>query len=149
MLLMRICSDLSGSPCGAGMCFSSASKTGLMSLPGSSSFQRRGARAARGVEHREVERLVVRAELDEQVEDLVEHFVRAGVRAVDLVDDDDRAKLVLERLLEHEARLRHRPFGRVDEQEHAVRHRQHALDLAAEVGVAGRVDQVDLDRLRR
>ena len=36
------------------------------------------------------------------------------------------------------------PFGRVDQQQHAVDHRQHALDLAAEVGVAGRVDDVDL-----
>ena len=50
----------------------------------------------------------------------------------------------LERLAQHEARLRHRPFGGVDQQQAAVGHLQHALDLAAEVGVAGRVDEVDL-----
>ena len=50
----------------------------------------------------------------------------------------------LERLAQHEARLRQRPLARVDEQQHAVDHRQPALDLAAEVGVAGRVDDVDL-----
>ena len=50
-----------------------------------------------------------------------------------------------ERLAEHEARLRQRPLGGVDEQERAVGHLQDALDLAAEVGVAGRVDEVDLD----
>ena len=49
-----------------------------------------------------------------------------------------------ERLAQHEPRLRQRALGGVDEQEAAVGHRQHALDLAAEVGVAGRVDQVDL-----
>ena len=43
-----------------------------------------------------------------------------------------------------EARLRHRAFDRVDEQQHAVDHAEHALDLAAEVGVAGRVDDVDV-----
>ena len=51
---------------------------------------------------------------------------------------------MLERLPQHEPRLRQRALGRVDEEEHAVHHRQPALDLAAEVGVAGRVDDVDL-----
>ena len=40
------------------------------------------------------------------------------------------------------------PFARVDEQEDAVDHRQRPLDLAAEVRVPGRVDDVDL-RCRR
>ncbi len=53
----------------------------------------------------------------------------------------------LERLAEHEARLRERPFGGVHEQDRAVGHLERALDLAAEVGVAGRVD--DVDRVRR
>ena len=44
---------------------------------------------------------------------------------------------------EHELGLRHRPLGGVDEQEHAVDHAEDALDLAAEVGVAGGVDDVD------
>ena len=35
------------------------------------------------------------------------------------------------------------PSDGVDEQQHAVDHRQAPLDLAAEVGVAGRVDDVD------
>ena len=37
-------------------------------------------------------------------------------------------------------------FGRVDQQDDAVDHRQDALDLAAEIGVAGRVDDVDVGR---
>ena len=50
----------------------------------------------------------------------------------------------LERLAQDEAGLRQRALGRVDEQQDAVDHRQPALDLAAEVRVAGRVDDVDL-----
>ena len=49
------------------------------------------------------------------------------------------------RLLEHVAGLRQRSFGGVDEQEHRVDHQQAALDLAAEVGVARRVDDVQAD----
>ena len=51
----------------------------------------------------------------------------------------------LERLAQHEPRLRQRPLRGVDEQQHAVDHRQRALDLAAEVRVAGRVDDIDED----
>ena len=39
--------------------------------------------------------------------------------------------------------LRQRAFARVDEEQHSVDHLQPALDLAAEVGVAGGVDDVD------
>ena len=52
-----------------------------------------------------------------------------------------------ERLLQHVAGLRQRALGGVDQQQHAVDHRQGPLDLATEVGVAGRVDEVDLDAL--
>jgi hypothetical protein len=66
-----------------------------------------------------------------------------GVGTVDLVDHEDHGQLRLERLAQHEAGLRERTLRRVDEQQHAVDHRQGALDLAAEVGVARRVDDVD------
>ena len=59
------------------------------------------------------------------------------------------AQAHLERLLRHEPRLRHRAFVGVDEQQHAVDHAEHALDLAAEVGVARRVDDVDAHALPR
>ena len=42
----------------------------------------------------------------------------------------------LERLAQHEPRLRQRALRRVDQQQHAVDHRERPLDLAAEVGVA-------------
>ena len=67
----------------------------------------------------------------------------ARVGLVDLVDADDRLQADLERLADDEFRLRHRAFGGVDEHDGAVDHRQDALHLAAEIGVAGRVDDVD------
>jgi hypothetical protein len=36
------------------------------------------------------------------------------------------------------------PSAGIDEQHHTVDHLQHALDLAAEISVTGRVDDVDL-----
>ena len=47
--------------------------------------------------------------------------------------------------LQDEPGLRQRSLGRVHEQQDAVDHLQPALDLAAEIGVAGRVDDVDLN----
>ena len=70
--------------------------------------------------------------------------MRPGVGAVDLVDDHDRLQPALQGLGEHETRLRHRAFGGIDQHQGPVGHAQHALHLAAEVGVAGRVDDVDL-----
>ena len=100
--------------------------------------------AAAGVERREVELLVIGVEVEEQLEHLVEHFGGARVGAVDLVDHDDRLEAERERLAGDELGLRHRAFGGVDQQDHAVDHRQDALDLGAEIGVAGGVDDVDV-----
>ena len=61
-----------------------------------------------------------------------------------LFTDHDRLEPLGERLARDEARLRHRAFDRVDEKQHPVHHGQHALHLAAEVGVAGGVDDVDV-----
>ena len=47
-------------------------------------------------------------------------------------------------LAQHVAGLRHGALGGVHQQQHAVGHLQHPLDLAAEVGVAGGVDDVDV-----
>ncbi len=98
---------------------------------------------ARSVDHGELELLVAGAELDEQVEDLVQDLLRARVGAVNLVDHHERLEVVLERLAKHEARLRHGAFEGVHQQQHGVRHVERPLDLPAEVGVSRRVDDVD------
>ena len=98
----------------------------------------------RGVHHREVELVLGRAELVEKIEGLVHHPFRPRAGAVDLVHHHDRLQAEREGLARDEARLRHRALDRVDQQQHPVDHRQHALDLAAEVGMARGVDDVDV-----
>ena len=117
--------------------------------------QRRHIRAALGVvgacpalerrcvDYREVELCIARTELVEQIEGLVNHPGRSAAGPVDLVDHDDRPQALGECFARDEARLRHRAFDRVDQQQHAIDHGQHALDLAAEIGVPGRIDDVD------
>ena len=97
----------------------------------------------RGVDHREVELAVGGAELVEQFEGLVDDPVGARARTVDLVHDDDGIEAERQRLARDEARLRHRAFDGIDHQQHRVDHRQHAFHFAAEVGVPGRIDDVD------
>ena len=96
------------------------------------------------VDDRKLDLALVGVEVEEERVDLVDDVGDARVGAVDLVDDEDDGKSRLERLAEHEARLRQRALARVDEQQDAVDHRQPALDLTAEVGMARRVDDVDL-----
>ena len=121
----------------------SASNSARMSPPRCAGSYEANPCERRGVDDREVELRFGRAEPVEQVERLVQHPVRARLVPVDLVDHDDRPQAVRKRLLRDEARLRHRPVDRVDQQQHRVDHRQHPLDLAAEIGVTGRVDDVD------
>ena len=97
----------------------------------------------RAVEDREIELLLAGVERGEQVEHLVHHPDRPRVRPVDLVDDDDRLEPDLERLRHHELGLRQRALGGVDQHQRAVHHVEDALDLAAEIGMARRVDDVD------
>ncbi len=102
-------------------------------------------RARVRVDDRELDLGLGRVEVEEELVDLVHDLLAARVRAVDLVDDENHGQPELERLAQHEPRLRQRTFGGIDEQQDSVDHRQSALDLAAEVGVSGGVDDVDLD----
>src|ERR1035437_7731489 len=63
--------------------------------------------------------------------------------AVDLVDDHDGLELQLQCLLEDKTCLSHRAVEGVHHQQNTVHGGQHALDLAAEVGVSGSVYDVD------
>ncbi len=82
-------------------------------------------------------------EVHEQLVDLVDDLLDAGVGAVDLVDAQDDGQVGRQRLAQDEPGLRQRALARVDEEDDPVDHRQAALDLAAEVGVPGGVDDVD------
>src|SRR5207344_2073669 len=54
-----------------------------------------------------------------------------------------------QRLAEHESRLWQRTFRRIDQQDDAIDHRQAPLDLATEIRVTGRVNDVDRDLVAR
>ena len=97
----------------------------------------------RAVDHGEVGLLVGGAQLEEEVEGLVQGAVRIGVGAVDLVDHHDGAQAQAQRPHQHVAGLGHGAFVGVDQQQHRVDHGEHPLHLAGEIGVAGRVDDVD------
>ena len=88
-----------------------------------------------------------RAELVEQIEGLVHDPIGTRARAIHLVDHDDGLEPQGQRLARDKTGLRHRAFHRIHQQQHAVHHRQHALDLAAEIGVSGRIDDVDVRAL--
>ncbi len=98
-----------------------------------------------GVDDREVDLVGVGVEIEEELVDLVDDLGDAGVGAVDLVDHEDHRQLRLQRLAQDEAGLGEGPLGGVDQQQHPVDHGQPTLYLAAEVGVAGGVDDVELD----
>ncbi len=109
------------------------------------SFQilRHPAFLGRTVEDREIKLFVGRVERGKQIEHLVDHLRRARVGAIDLVDGDDGLEPHLERLRHHELGLRQRALGSVDQNDGAIHHVEDALHLAAEIGVAGRVDDID------
>ena len=88
-------------------------------------------------------------EVHEQLHDLVLDLLDAGVRSVHLVDAEHDRQVRGERLAEHETGLRERALGSVHEQHDTVDHGQAALDLPAEVGVAGGVDDVDRQAVPR
>ena len=60
-----------------------------------------------------------------------------------------RLQSALQGLGQDEPRLRHRAFGRIDQHQGAVGHPQHAFHFAAKIGVAGRVDDVDLHAVKQ
>src|ERR1017187_2461408 len=97
-----------------------------------------------GVEHRKIELIFRGVEVDEEIVDLVEDFLDAGIRPVDFVDDDDGRELIFQGLAENVAGLRQGPFARVHQQHDAVDNLERALHFSAEIAVAGGVDDVDL-----
>ena len=106
-----------------------------------------GSLLAGAVEDLAFQLLLVGVQVKQQVVNLLGDLLVAGVGAVGLVDHDDDLVSQRQRLGQHKAGLRHRPLKGVNQQDDAVHHLQDALYLAAEVGVSGGVDDVDLGAL--
>ena len=97
----------------------------------------------RAVEDGEIELFLAGIERGEQIEDLVHDHRRPRIRPIHLVDHHDGLEADLERLGHDELGLRQRTLGGVHQDQRPVHHIEDALHLAAEIGVAGRVDDVD------
>ncbi len=120
-----------------------ASKRGCRVSEGSSRVVFGDAGLRDGVEDGEIELVFVRVEIDEEIVDFVEHFLRARVRTVDFVDDDDGLEIGFERLHQNVTGLREGAFAGIHQQHDAVDDLERAFDLAAEIAVAGGVDDID------
>src|SRR5262249_36482480 len=72
-----------------------------------------------------------------------QHFSWARAGSLHFVDHHHRDQVELQRLLQHEARLRHGAFESVHEKEHAVCHLEHPLHFTPEIRMTGGVDEID------
>ena len=97
----------------------------------------------------EIQLVLGGAQVEHQLEHLFLHLVGPAVGLVHLVDDDDGLLAHVQGLVQHEPRLRHAALERVHQEKDAVGHVEHALHLAAEVAVAGGVDDIDFHALVR
>ncbi len=107
-------------------------------------IERGTSRPGIAVDDGELDLLLVRVEVQEQLVDLVHYLFGTRIGPVDLVDHEHHRQAPLERLAQHEAGLRQRTLARVHEQENTVDHRERSLDLSAEVGVPRSVHDVEL-----
>ena len=107
--------------------------------------QGRGAHTGVGVHDGELDLVLVRAEVHEQLVDRVHDLCRPGIGAVDLVDGHHDRQPERHRLLEHVAGLGQRALRGIHEQQHGIDHQQRPLDLATEVGVTRRIHDVQAD----
>ncbi len=107
--------------------------------------QRGPPRLGVAVDDREVDLGFVRVQVEEELVGRVDDLGDPGVGAVHLVDDQNDRLSGFQRLTQDEPGLRQRTLARVDQQHDTVDHGQTALDLPAEVRVAGGVNDVDRD----
>ena len=96
------------------------------------------------VEHWKIQLTLVRIEVDEQVVDFVQYFLRSRVGPVNLVNHHDGQQFGFKRLCQHVARLRKRPLCGINQEHHTVHHLQCSLHLTAKIRMARRIHNVDL-----
>ena len=102
------------------------------------------AKFAVGIDDRKIELVFVGIQIDEEIVDLIEHFLYAGIRAIDFIDHHNRLQLRFQRFHQNVTRLWQRAFARVHKQHDAVDNLEGALHFSAEITVAGCVDDVNL-----
>ena len=98
---------------------------------------------ARSIEDREVQLFVISIQRDKEIEHLIHHRIRAAIGTVNLVDHNNRAQPLFQRLAKNEFCLRHRAFSRIGQKNDPVSHTQHTFHLTAKISMARGVDDVD------
>jgi len=73
------------------------------------------------------------------------HLVNASVAPIDFIDNNNGLQVEFQRILQHEARLGHRTFDSINEQNATIGHIENTLHLAAEVRMSWGVDNINLD----
>ena len=104
-------------------------------------------RSARAVKHRTVELLVGCVEVDEKLKYLILNLAKTCVGLVYLVNNYNNSVVKFKSSLKNESGLGHRSLCRVNEKNNSVNHFEDTLNLAAEVSVAGGVNEVYLNVL--
>ena len=112
----------------------------------------------RAVDDRQVEQRIlieidtlfdnVLSQAEQQIGGFSNDLFDTCVRTIGLVHAQDNRQLGFQSLAQHEAGLRQRAFGCVDEQHDAINHGDATLDLAAEIGVTRSIDDVEGDAFR-
>ena len=87
--------------------------------------------------------IVIGAEFDKQIENLVNNLHGSCAGAVDFVDNNNGFFAESQRLFQNKTRLGHTAFKGVNKQKNAVNHHHNTLNLTAEVSVTGSVNNVD------
>ena len=105
----------------------------------------RKAVLGRRVDEVKVVQIFLSTHFQNQLHGFVNHFFGSSVGLVDFVNHHHRLEPRLKCLAQNKARLRHRAFGRVDQQQGSVCHLKNSFNFAAKVRVTRRIDDVDLD----
>ncbi len=130
---------------GAGRYSTSRSRNGLRSDPGPSCVHRRPAVLGGRIHDRELDLVIAGIDVEEQFVHLVHDRSDTSIGTIDFVDQEDDRQLTGEGFAQDEAGLGEWAFGGVDQQHHPVDHGERPLHFTPEVGVAGRIDDVEPD----
>ncbi len=98
-----------------------------------------------GIKYWKFDLLVIGIQIDEQPVDFIEHFFNPCIGAVDLIDADHDLKLGCQGLSEYKSCLRKWTLCSINQKQYAFDHAQDPLNFGTKVGVAGGVDNVDLN----
>ena len=109
-------------------------------------FQRRTARVTEqriGEDRAKFGLLIRGTQIYKEVESSVDDPISAGLGAINFIHDHNRPMTSLQRFPQHKLGLGHRAVNRINKEQNAINHIHDALDLTAEIGVAGRINNVD------